>query len=278
MDKNKSDISLILVTKYSSSSLALCLDSFSRNSVLSHELIIVADNPAWQVLKVLQDRQMDYLLVQTGHFFRNCNIGAQKATRKYVGFVNDDIVFGPQWDVPLQKFIDEYKRPALISSNLLTPNNGFYFGYDPAKGISTFDLSEFEEYAKNALARTDVKSFFWMPLLIPKDIFSKYHGFTTFSSHGHGHENVLENILVKKENLSVNTIMSSSLFHFGALGDTDNMHPKYKHYCPGYFKCTLCGKEEEGVFNDADSGPEIDKLRNGYQWVCKSCRKGAGYA
>lgn len=278
MDKIKSDISLILVTKYSSASLELCLDSFSRNSALSHELIIVADNPSWQVLKVLQDRHMDYLLVQTGHFFRNCNIGTQKATRKYVGFVNDDIVFGPQWDVPLQNVIDTYKRPALISSNLLTPNMGYYFGYNPAMGIGTFNRSEFEEYAKNALTRTDVKSFFWMPLLIPKDIFSNYKGFTTFSSHGHGHENVLENILVKKENVRVHTIMSSTLFHFGSVGDTDNMSKKYKNYCPGYFKCALCGTEEEGVFNDADSGPEIDKLRDGYQWVCKSCRKGAGYA
>lgn len=277
MDKNKSDISLVLVTKYSSSSLELCLDSFSRNSALSHELIIVADNPSWQVLKVMQDRQMDYLLVQTGHFFRNCNTGAQKATRKYVGFVNDDIVFGPQWDLPLQNFIEAYKRPALISSNLLTPNTGFYFGYDPAKGIGTFNLSEFEDHAKNALAGTDVKSFFWMPLLIPTDIFNKYRGFTTFSSHGHGHENVLENILVKKENVRVHTIMASTLFHFGAVGDTDNMHQKYKKYCPGYFRCSLCGKEEEGIFNDADSGPDIDKLRNGYQWVCIDCRKGAGF-
>lgn len=272
MDKNISDISLVLVTKYSSGSLTLCLDTLFRNSVLSHELIIVADNPSWQVLKVLQDKQMDYCLVKTGHFFRNCNIGAEKATRNYVGFVNDDVVFGPQWDVSLQKYIDAHKnKQRLISSNLVIPGK-MCFGYDPSKEISTFNLSEFEEFAKKSLTREDIQSFFWMPLLIPRHLFNKYGGFTTFSSHGHGHENVLENILVKKENLKVRTVMSSTLFHFGALSNTDNMHPKYMYYCPGYFKCSLCGKEEEGIFNDADSGVEIDKLRNGDRWVCFNCR------
>lgn len=271
MDKH-SDISLVLVTKYSSGTLELCLDTLSRNSALNHELIIVTDDPSWQVIKVLQDKQIDYTLVKTGHFFRNCNIGAEKATRNYVGFVNDDVVFGPQWDVPLQKFIDIHKKPKLISSNLVSPSRDFYFGYNPSKGISTFNLSEFEEYAKKSLTREDVESFFWMPLLIPRHIFSKYGGFTTFSSHGHGHENVLENILIKKENLKVRTIMSSTLFHFGSVNNTDNMHKKYIHYCQGYFKCSLCGKEEEGLFNDVDSGPEIDKLRNGEKWICYGCR------
>lgn len=273
MDKNISDISLVLVTKYSSGTLALCIDTLLKNSALSNELIIIADNPSAQVLKVLNDRHMDYCLVQTGHFFRNCNIGAEKATRNYVGFVNDDVIFGPQWDVPLQKFIDTYKKPALISSNLVTPNRNFYFGYDPSKGVSTFNLSEFEEYAKKSLTKEDIQSFFWMPLLIPRHIFNKYGGFTTFSSHGHGHENVLENIIIKKENLKVRTIMSSTLFHFGSVGNTDNMDQKYIHISPGYFKCSLCGKEEEGIFNDADSGFEIDKLRNGDRWICYSCRK-----
>lgn len=272
-EKQNSDISLILVTKYSSISLALCLDSYFRNSELSHELIVIADNPSWQVLKILQERKLDYKMVNTGHFFRNCNIGAEKATRRYVGFVNDDIVFGPKWDSPLQRFINAHTRPSLISSNLLDSGRNFYFGYDPSIGVETFRLNEFEEYAKEAQNRLDIQSFFWMPLLVPRDTFKKYNGFTTFSSHGHGHEIVLENILKNKEKLNVFTIMASILYHFGALSNIDNLDSKYCRFAAGFFKCSVCNKEEEGIFNDIDSGLEMDKFRDGEPWICFNCRK-----
>lgn len=271
-EKRDSDISLILVTKYSSDALTLCLDSYFRNSELNHELIIIVDNPSWQVLKVLQEKKLNYRLVDTGHFFRNCNIGAEKATRRYVGFINDDIVFGPSWDIPIQKFIETH-RNALISSNLLNPNSGYFFGYKCDKNFSTFDISEFEEFAHKASDRKDFDWFFWMPLLIPTAIFRKYGGFTTFNSHGHGHEMNLENIIKNKEKLSVVTVMASTLFHFGATWNTDNLDDKYLRSCAGFFKCSVCGKEEEGIFKDIDSGPEVDKLRNGEPWICFDCRK-----
>jgi len=273
MDNKKcSDISLILVTKYSSRALSLCLDSYFRNSALNHELIVIADNPSWQVLKILQERKLNYQLVHTGHFFRNCNIGVEKSTRKYVGFINDDIVFGPSWDLSLQNFVETHTN-TLISSNLLTLNNGFSFGYKGNKNIDSFDIFSFEEFANKALNRKDFESFFWMPLLIPTTIFKKYGGFPTFNSHGHGHEMNLENIIKNKEKISVVTVLSSTLFHFGATCNTDNLDLKYCNYTCGFFKCSICGKEEEGVLNDLDSGPEINKLRNGEPWICFSCRK-----
>ena len=272
-EKQNSDISLILVTKYSSDALTLCLDSYFRNSELNHELIVIADNPSWQVLRALQERKLDYQLVDTGHFFRNCNIGAEKATRKYVGFANDDIVFGPSWDVPIQQFIETHQN-ALISSNLLDPNKNYFFGYKCDKNFSAFNISEFEEFARNASNRKDFNWFFWMPLLIPTTIFRKYKGFTTYSSHGHGHEINLENIIKNKEGLFVATVMSSTLFHFGATCNTDNLDSKYCRSIAGFFKCSVCGKEEEGIFKNIDSGSaEIEKLRNGEPWVCFNCRK-----
>lgn len=270
MVKRESDISLVLVTKYASEVLKICLDSFFRNSKINHELIIIADDPSWQVIKVLQDRLLDYEIVSTGHFFLNCNIGAKKATRKYIGFVNDDVVFGPSWDVSLQMFIDT-QRTALLSSNLLTTNNGYSFGYQPYD-FNTFNVSDFERYARGALKRTDIDSHFWMPLLVPKIMFDKYNGYTTFSSQGYGHENNLENIIRKKENIPVITIMASTIYHFGASSNMDKLNRKYGHPNFGYFICTKCGKEEKGIFNDADQGKEMDNLRTGNPWICFECR------
>jgi len=273
IEKKNSDMSLVLVTKYSSKTLEICLDSFFRNSELNHEFIVIADNPSWQVLKILQERKLNYQLVNTDHFFRNCNIGAEKATRRYVGFINDDIVFGPSWDKPIQQFIETHQN-ALISSNLLDPNKGYFFGYKCDKNFSLFNILEFEEFARKASDRKDFDCFFWMPLLIPTTIFKKHNGFTTFSSQGHGHEINFEDIIKNKEHLHVATVMSSTIFHFGATWNTDNLDSKYYRSKISFFKCFVCGKEEEGLFNDVDSGiPEIDKLRNGEPWICFSCRK-----
>ncbi len=270
--RTKSNLSIVLVTKYAHKFLDLCLKSYEKNSVYDNELIIVCDHPSWQTLKLLQEKNLNYWLTNYNHFFMACNFGAKKATREYVGFLNDDVCLGPRWDEAIEKIMAPDVLACIRNINSIDGPN---FGYERVlRDISRFDVQAFEDYCqKNRSDRID--SFFWMPLVINKDIFFDFGGFTYYNHHAHGHEIQLEN-RIKRGGGRVITSNKSFLFHFGNVGDHDNMSsPEHKLFSHGFFGCSMCGMIEQNVEN-LDSGTAVEFIQNNGYWLCGECKNRAG--
>ena len=92
-----SGISFIISTRYASEILELQLISLEYSKNFDNELKIICDNPSWQTLKLLQDRNLihgkDYYIVNHGHLDQNLDWGVSKATKDYICLTPDDIFF-----------------------------------------------------------------------------------------------------------------------------------------------------------------------------------------
>lgn len=272
--KPKSRMSIVLVTKWASNYLKLCLDSLEKNSVYDNELIIVCDDPSWQTVKLLQDRDLPYWTTMFGNLWLNSNFGAKKATREYIGFLNDDVYMGPRWDEAMEEIIAPNVLGSLANLNL--NNSPHHFGFKTVEGmydVSKFDPAAFDDFCvKNA---TPVRqSFFWMPHVVTKDVFYRYGGFTYYSSQGCGHEIEFEN-RAKSDGLVVVTSYKSYMYHFGNAGNRDGVRTQNRAIwrSHGFFGCSSCGNVTPNE-TGADSGlPEIEFIKKSGYWLCEKCRK-----
>ncbi len=266
--KEKSRISIVLVTKYAHRFLELCLKSYEKNSLLDNELIIVCDQPSWQTLKLLQEKGMKYWLTNYNHFFMACNFGANIATREYVGFLNDDVYLGPGWDAAVEEIVAPDVLACVTNINSIGGSN---FGYDRAmRNLENFDTGAFEKYCIDNRSEK-IDSYFWMPLVIERETFFNFGGFTYYNHHAHGHEIQLEN-RIKRAGARVKTSNKGFLYHFGNVGNHDRMPESNQiFYAGGFFGCSLCGNITPNESN-TDSGPVVEFIqKNGY-WLCHECR------
>ncbi len=241
MSKEKSNLSLIIVTRYASDMLELALNSYFLNSYLDNELIVVADRPSWQTLKVLQERKIPHYTVPFAHFFLSCNFGGWKAHREYVGFVNDDVYFGPGWDVALMEIAAPNVQAAVFRYEC---PNGYCCGYDH-KDIKSFKPELLDEaIEKNKHKMTNCSSGF--PTTHHRETFFKYHGYTFHGGQGSGHELHWVN-RVRKDDPAARHLRTfkSGIFHFGSGGNRDNID-NYSElgFRRGVKLCFGCGKWE----------------------------------
>ncbi len=135
MAKIKSNLTLIMMVRYATDALEQALDSYFLNSSMDNELIIIADRPSWQTLKVLQDRRITHYTVSFTHYFICCNFGAWKAHREYVAFINDDVFFGPGWDVALMDVMAPNVQGSVFRYEC---NNNFCCGYKGKGDLKSF--------------------------------------------------------------------------------------------------------------------------------------------
>lgn len=262
--KPKSRLSLVVVTRWASEWLDLCLRGIENNSDLDNELIIVADRPSRQTLDLLQRRGLPHHVVDYAHFFVGCNLGANVATREYVGFLNDDTYMSRGWDTALEELL---APKALVALANLSPNHGHTFGYDTnARKITDFDVTAFDRYCEEHKSER-VGSFCWMPLVVRREAFFDHGGFTYHRSQGHGHETQLETRMLWSK-VHARTSYKSFLFHFGS---TNNMDGSTDTRPCGYaLICSACGVREEPVVEHANDDVSDAVNRNGY-WLCANC-------
>jgi len=277
-----SDLSVVLVTKYASLALENCLNSLLRNSDFSNEVIIICNNPSWQTVKLLQERHLQYWIVNFEHCFMAWNLGAELATRKYISFLSDDMVVGPSWDSAALSiagdgilgslaFIDGVallnEQYQIGSSGIFGKNIAEAIGYDP--DTRHVNDQRFDSWCrKNATDK--IEGYYWPPCIHIRSDFLKdkfcYHG-----SHKLGHEIDFEN-RHKRCGWRVKTAYRSFIYHVGNAGNRDGLP---EEYCTGQFFngvriCASCGLYEEGVKGDH---PDYILAHQAGYWLCEECRK-----
>ena len=100
--------SIIIPTLNNLEYLKLCINSIQKNSTFEHE-IIVHNNGEVEPAKSYLD-QNKILYTETKYNAGICegvNIGAKKATTKYIVYAHDDFYFLPGWDIAWVKEINK---------------------------------------------------------------------------------------------------------------------------------------------------------------------------
>jgi len=297
--KTGSKISLIIATKYASPLLDLCLRSAKENSIYEdNEIIVVPDNPTSKTIQVLEYFKQRYYCVSTGNLFMNYNYGAKKATKEYLSFINDDVAFGPRWDIAIMSLM---RRPNIMGSlPRLEPNTGYNFGYSDKLGWKSFDYKSFCDFITENWS-SDIHHQHGFPTVIRKKDFWRVGGFTYHTGHAHGHELQMQRRL--KEILKINALMTmqSGIFHFGQASNIDNQLDLWKEcitleemgkknefsfpcelkingraerfydYRTGLLVCKRCNIHKQG-FDSDEKAFEAETIKIRGSWYCEKCR------
>ena len=275
MSKPKSELSLIINTRYASTLLAKALDSYHKYSDLDNEVIIVADNPSWQTLKLLQERKINYYVVHFCNLDMADNFGASKAHRKYVGFINDDVFFGPHWDTVLMDLM--HQREHMIGGLYrLEINHGFPCGYHSG------NKEEFDEdlflRSLEEVKKLPINNGIGAPTCINKKDYFEQFGLTFHISHGHGHERQLESRMVQRyKSMGFISPVSTQagIFHYGSGGNEDHMPiDSLDHLTDmreGILFCFGCGsKKWQYPYGQPVGEKEKAVWKRGY-YLCPDC-------
>ena len=65
---------------------------------LNHEVIVMLDNPWWELLKVCQENKIPYHITNNRCPYKTWNEGAKKATRDWLCFFPEDMYAAKNWD------------------------------------------------------------------------------------------------------------------------------------------------------------------------------------
>lgn len=277
-------ISFIISTRYASEILEIQLKSLEYSKNLDNEFKIICDNPSWQTLKLLYDRNLmhhkDYYIVSHGHLDQNLDWGVSKATKDYICLAPDDIVFCKDFDLLISETMEDSKNRIVLPYYFVGNTSGVMFrdyGFPKLSYVAYgrqgngFDLDKFfnEEipsinYMFNYCGSSPVQ-------IMHKSVYEKIHGLTFCSPHAQGHE--IEMITRAREKYDTEIIISEKayFFHFGTIGNTDQQNSAME-LSKGKFKCTKCGKLDLSDGNKEHFGTKrgIMALTTG-MYLCERC-------
>jgi hypothetical protein len=280
-----SGISFIISTRWASEVLELQLDSLEYSKNFDNEIIVICDNPSWQVLKLLQDRGFihgkNYFIVNHGHLDQNLDWGVDKANRDYICLSPDDIVFCKDFDRIVLAEMDESKNrivtPAYYvgnTSGLMFRDFGFpkwkYLAGKPGEG---FNFNKFYDEPKPSF-RYAISCCGSCPVqVMHKDVYKKINGLTFCSPHSQGHE--IEMLARALRLYQIERVISwkATMFHFGTIANTDGQNSAM-HISRGHFKCNICGHLDPSEGDKEHFGTERGRivLRTGL-YLCDRCKK-----
>ena len=86
--------------------------SLKKNSdpILDHEIIVMLDNPWWELAKVCQDNRIPYHLVDNRCPYKTWRDGSKLATKDWLCFFPEDLYAIKGWDINLSYWIQAGNR------------------------------------------------------------------------------------------------------------------------------------------------------------------------
>lgn len=284
-------ISVITSTRYASEVLELHLQSIMKYQKEDNEIIVVADSPSWQVLKLLQDMGFvlggtnhSYHIVNHQHLEMNWNYGAQFAKHDYFSFTCDDAVIGPDWDAETLKAMGGSKRKIIFlrSYQRCTPvdHPGYRdFGVPEWKyseghrinrssPIGHWNWEKFEQECRH-IPFVSPEGIFWT---FHRELFNLIHGYTFHAAHPLGQELSLFGACRELFGATREIAQNTGAFHWGSAGSSDSQK-SHVGISNGWFECTICKHRDPGVHPSLyNKDPRsVLSLRTGL-YLCERCK------
>lgn len=247
-------ISFIVPTRRASQALRLCFESLKRGSVLDNQIILIADTPSWQTLKLLQDDfgmavNRDYFITNYEHWARNGDYGVQFAEKDYICITGDDMVFSQGWDQAVIEAM-EGRRNRIVTTVYYTGPTGSWIAMDVDEvkkeclesyrtGKINFDWDLFNSLApapRNHIEKSGSPPF----VVFHKDIYKLANGFNYFSHQGQAFESIFgaRALTLGCDHAITNKVIA---FHLGSFANADKQKVgeslPHRH---GVFECNVC--------------------------------------
>lgn len=274
-------ISYIISTRYGSVFLDLLLKSLERGSNYNNQIIVVADRPSWQTLKVLHDRKMvlglDYFIVDHGHLCRNLDYGVQFAKHDYLCLTCDDIIFCKNFDIEIANTFKYCNEPLIFPAfyNGNTISSPMYMDLGRDKLIWDGKNFKWDLFDNIKVNKSYLYSYCGSPpvSILHKNTYKRVNGLTYHNAHPYGQELMMYE-RIKTLGIEIEHIQGAYFYHFGGGGNSDQqLYTEEWGISKGILKCSVCGKLEDNegqAQNDTKLGQSIRKTG---LYLCNNCQK-----
>jgi len=216
-------ISIIIPTWNNLVYLQKCIQSIRKYSAQPHEIIVHVNEGKDGTIQYLDKENILHSHTkQNAGVCRAVNEARKLATKRIIGFANDDMVFLPKWDSHLFKFVEDQKIQKLswLSSTMIEPKGNNPCCLAPHNyGMS---VDEFQEEAllndlpKLYTMRKNMGGSTWPPTFLHADVFDSIGGFSEEFFPGRGSDPDLAKKLWDKGCRVFVGVGNSLVYHFGS--------------------------------------------------------------
>ncbi len=175
-------ISVIIPTYRNPDYLDLCLLSAIDQQSHKNEIIVVVDGfieESQEVLDKYKDKINVLDLGENQGMQQALNLGVMNATNEIIFIVNDDNVFGKDWDITI---LEDIKEKSVLTLNQIEPTGPGIFNFpvmDFGRTPKSFDYDTFIEYEQSIKKDTLTLDGGIFPFAIYKKYYMAVGGFDT---------------------------------------------------------------------------------------------------
>lgn len=200
--------------------LKLCLKSIEKHSSLNNQICIHVDGSTDDTIEWLE--KSGYSFTKDRHIgaFTAWNKCGEQARKEYVFLAEDDLFFGPSWDVNLARWIEELSENHIVLSKLVEPFPGSFLPIvDCGRTWDTFKEEEFIEYVLSAQKRELIPQVFGL-FAVKTELWRKVEGYdTTYDPTGLGDRDLQMKLKREKPDVKFVMAMDVLIYHLRPAGE-----------------------------------------------------------
>lgn len=225
--------SIVITTFDSFSYLKLLLYSLEKYSALDNEILIHVDGSKDGTQEWLKEKGYSFTESENLGKSNAINTAAQRATRNYIFWMNDDMFVAPNWDLKLL----EFARPNLYPTvSFIEPPPSSHIEKDFGKHPDSFEEENFVRFLENYdTAESLAYGEFTSCGLLETKKFFEIGGFDTrYDKFGANDADYLYRIYLKYPEMRFGKADHIFIYHFS--GGTVKRHPEVVRDNSGLFQ------------------------------------------
>ncbi|PLZ01475.1 glycosyl transferase [Burkholderia sp. WAC0059] len=185
--------SIIIPTWNNLPYLKLVIESLSRNSAHTHQIVVHVNDGSDGTLAWVREQGVEHTASPENiGICHAVNLAAARASQDYVVYMNDDMYCCPGWDAALARRIAQMPSDCfLLSGTMIEPvdtGNPCVVVRDFGRDVAQFREAELVAGAPS-LVRADWRGATWPPTLVHRDWWNRVGGYSSELSPGMSSDN-----------------------------------------------------------------------------------------
>tara|TARA_B100000029_G_scaffold163315_2_gene159426 strand:+ start:2378 stop:3217 length:840 start_codon:yes stop_codon:yes gene_type:complete len=210
-------LSIVIPTFNNINYLKLCINSIKKNSKYEHEIIIHVNEGSDGTLIYVKEKNLNYTFSENNiGLCSSINRAVTLSKKKYILYSHDDMYFCPEWDIELNKEINNIKHSNFYLSGTMIQKFNGHINFDCGDTYQNFDEIKLLKNYKNINCNDHQGSHF-APHVVSKDLWNKVNGFSEEFNPGIGSDPDFNMKLWKCGVRIFKGINKFKVYHFGSI-------------------------------------------------------------